>query len=597
MHNHSVFLFSQEALNHGFTILSLGAIVIFLLLGKTKAISKRYLIAYFCFAIVFHLGDLLAKSFTIPIGHHGYKGNAIAAFGMVAFIQFAYHFPQKNFARESLVAFYLSTAVAISGIIEYFYFSSKAVIVQTELAYGPVYSAMILPLFFTSCFFWIVIVFFRQALNTVNNPAENRLRAIFRPTNRESRVARNFALMVFLEVLNTGSFALYNYFRLISYEVISFSVPFTNLFIYACYFLIFIYHSDRSLPTIFKLVGVPLTTLFIAAFLFANLSINNSRRAYDDSKVNKILALGDAIEDRASEFENIEYVLEYNSNGVVRVLYKKKKVPKLEPSMRLWPGLVSFKEIHGTLNSNHHTLPNASLNRRYFTRFSDENFYQFHVQIKKKRLAVGFDYFEWRNIVHEQAFNILIVTVVLILVVSVFLPYVYFTILLSPLRKIQSDVHSALKKANLPAQPESANELEHLSDSIDWLINAARRASIEQDDAVNQSSRQKVAQTISYLEANFDKEIDRETLATQVDLSTSRLGRAFKSITGMKLGDYINSLRVRKAMKSLKNTDATILEVAYSVGFESLRTFNRAFQRLNGISPSQYRERLQNQPE
>lgn len=53
--------------------------------------------------------------------------------------------------------------------------------------------------------------------------------------------------------------------------------------------------------------------------------------------------------------------------------------------------------------------------------------------------------------------------------------------------------------------------------------------------------------------------------------------------------EYINSLRITGACERLKNTKLSISEIAYEVGFGSIRTFNRAFLKVSGMTPRQYR--------
>ena len=65
-------------------------------------------------------------------------------------------------------------------------------------------------------------------------------------------------------------------------------------------------------------------------------------------------------------------------------------------------------------------------------------------------------------------------------------------------------------------------------------------------------------------------------------------------IIGKKLGvgfnEYINSIRISNACKQLRKTNLPITEICELVGFNTLRTFNRAFQKQMNMTPSQYRE-------
>jgi transcriptional regulator GlxA family with amidase domain len=56
------------------------------------------------------------------------------------------------------------------------------------------------------------------------------------------------------------------------------------------------------------------------------------------------------------------------------------------------------------------------------------------------------------------------------------------------------------------------------------------------------------------------------------------------------MNDYINELRIKEAARKLKETDDKIIDIAFSVGFGSLRTFNKAFREIMKISPAYYRK-------
>ncbi len=52
---------------------------------------------------------------------------------------------------------------------------------------------------------------------------------------------------------------------------------------------------------------------------------------------------------------------------------------------------------------------------------------------------------------------------------------------------------------------------------------------------------------------------------------------------------YAQEYRVNEACSLLQETDRTILQPAYDCGFDSLRSFNRNFQKITGLAPSEYR--------
>ena len=71
--------------------------------------------------------------------------------------------------------------------------------------------------------------------------------------------------------------------------------------------------------------------------------------------------------------------------------------------------------------------------------------------------------------------------------------------------------------------------------------------------------------------------------------SRAQLYRKIKELTGTSPSLYIRTFRLQKAKELLKNTDLSISEIAYQVGFKNLSYFSRSFSEEFGISPSESR--------
>jgi signal transduction histidine kinase/DNA-binding response OmpR family regulator/ligand-binding sensor domain-containing protein len=77
-----------------------------------------------------------------------------------------------------------------------------------------------------------------------------------------------------------------------------------------------------------------------------------------------------------------------------------------------------------------------------------------------------------------------------------------------------------------------------------------------------------------------------EELSTKLQLSNSQVYRKIKAITGKSTAVFIRSIRLQYAKELLKNTDKTISEIAYEVGFNNPSWFSRAFKEEFGYTPS-----------
>lgn len=102
-------------------------------------------------------------------------------------------------------------------------------------------------------------------------------------------------------------------------------------------------------------------------------------------------------------------------------------------------------------------------------------------------------------------------------------------------------------------------------------------------------ARHKMEEAKIYIAENFMKDINREEIAQAVGLHPDYLGKMFRLYTGIKITDYINKLKINKAIELLNNSNDSIVNVSLDVGFESLSTFYRAFQKTTGVSPNKFR--------
>ena len=117
---------------------------------------------------------------------------------------------------------------------------------------------------------------------------------------------------------------------------------------------------------------------------------------------------------------------------------------------------------------------------------------------------------------------------------------------------------------------------------------------VKKNFIINPEIEIKLKNSIDYIYSNYQNEITRDSLADNVGLSPAYFGKQFKIYTGKKISDYINELRVQKAVELLTATDKSVIEIAFDSGFESLRTFYRAFYNTLGTTAIKYRENIRN---
>jgi AraC-like DNA-binding protein len=103
--------------------------------------------------------------------------------------------------------------------------------------------------------------------------------------------------------------------------------------------------------------------------------------------------------------------------------------------------------------------------------------------------------------------------------------------------------------------------------------------------------RENIINNIKYkIHEHWADLIVMEDLAAQHNVSYVWFRKAFKNIVGTSPGQYHLNIKIEKACQMLKETDLTISEVAYAVGFVSEYHFSRLFKKKINLPPSAYRE-------
>lgn len=90
-------------------------------------------------------------------------------------------------------------------------------------------------------------------------------------------------------------------------------------------------------------------------------------------------------------------------------------------------------------------------------------------------------------------------------------------------------------------------------------------------------------------EENFSIEV----LADELMISRSKLHRKIKSLSGLTTTDFVNLVRIKKAVELITKEDYRFNEVAFQVGFSSQSYFNRCFKKVYKVTPKAYFDKLE----
>lgn len=86
--------------------------------------------------------------------------------------------------------------------------------------------------------------------------------------------------------------------------------------------------------------------------------------------------------------------------------------------------------------------------------------------------------------------------------------------------------------------------------------------------------------------------LNTEKLATALGMSSRTMSRRFKEELATSPGKWIQQKRIELAISLLEETEETISEICYKVGYEDLSSFSRLFVKTTGMSPTEYRRQI-----
>ncbi|WP_284638963.1 helix-turn-helix domain-containing protein [Paenibacillus silviterrae] len=102
-----------------------------------------------------------------------------------------------------------------------------------------------------------------------------------------------------------------------------------------------------------------------------------------------------------------------------------------------------------------------------------------------------------------------------------------------------------------------------------------------------------IEQAMIYLQENYQQDISLDNCADHIGTNPFFLSKSFKQVTGKNFIDYLTELRIEKAKQLLRESELKINDVAGMVGYQH-SYFNRIFKKLEGMTPTRYRELSRN---
>ena len=126
---------------------------------------------------------------------------------------------------------------------------------------------------------------------------------------------------------------------------------------------------------------------------------------------------------------------------------------------------------------------------------------------------------------------------------------------------------------------------------VSLLLLAARKAD---EDAEPLPPRvpglRQIMPAMEYINRNYMNPVTIAELAAACSLSEAQLRRKFQEYLRMSPLDQLTLVRIRNGCRLMNTTSESMLEIALHVGYQSVSSFERNFQKLLGMSPCQYKK-------
>ena len=302
--------------------------------------------------------------------------------------------------------------------------------------------------------------------------------------------------------------------------------------------------------------------------------------------------------------------MKFNDLQGFETLFKKENLG-IPDKINLWDRTPSLHEFNDSPQYPSYSELHKNSKKQYYTRISEKNIQFYPFVYRNELYGLGFNDLQFRKFIHPHTVSLFSLYFYSLAVNFILLPLTLSRNFSQPFRQILSGLYQKTEMLLLPSSGKDLrNELEILNETLIQIKEdieekemiqkeyaelkeriSAQKDSKSKEGPLKDATVRKVNTVISYLKENFHYELSREGLAAMVHLSPGRLGKYFKQITGLKINEYINKLRIEKCAELLLKTDKTVIEIAYGAGFESLRTFNRVFSSVTGMNPVLYRQK------
>lgn len=103
------------------------------------------------------------------------------------------------------------------------------------------------------------------------------------------------------------------------------------------------------------------------------------------------------------------------------------------------------------------------------------------------------------------------------------------------------------------------------------------------------TDNERLRPALQYVHQHLSEDLTLERIAAATGFSERTLSRVFLASLDISFFQYLKLVRITKAMEKLLESDLTISEIAYEIGYDSISSFSNTFFKMTGRRPSSFR--------
>ncbi|NIK66747.1 MULTISPECIES: response regulator [unclassified Paenibacillus] len=157
------------------------------------------------------------------------------------------------------------------------------------------------------------------------------------------------------------------------------------------------------------------------------------------------------------------------------------------------------------------------------------------------------------------------------------------------IRKMEGDEKGLSK---LPFIMDWQGSHSRLQDLKGLFTDFLREAAAYLAELRNEQSKGGIERIKKYIEANYTENISLKSIAGKFYMNSVYLGQLFRKTYGIYFNDFLLHIRIGEAKKLLRQTDFRMYEIAEKVGFQNADYFVTQFEKLEKVTPTDYRNKL-----